>query len=280
MEKSKINLKYLFSAHFIVWLVYHFAYGILTYYFRPGELFDIIEYRLVQLFLGFIIGSLIIIPLFYFTLKFSKNEVQRLAGFIVSIPVSIILYSFITDIYYYLTADDYVFYGFPRFLKSLTYYFYLFASLNALGYIYIYWQKYKKQKLENKTLLKNLNEKEEEEKEADTKIFLSSRHIPNHIDLSSIKYIHADAYLSHIVTDKNKKITLERSLKKWEDNLPENMFYRIHRSVIVNTEFISKIEKQPNQTYSVFIKECETPLSMSRRYGKDFISNPQFCDLF
>ena len=65
----------------------------------------------------------------------------------------------------------------------------------------------------------------------------------------------------------NRKIALFQILKKWEEMLPEEYFFRIHRSTIINVEQIKRIEELNNKTYKVFLKSNEDPLNMSRRFG-------------
>ena len=63
------------------------------------------------------------------------------------------------------------------------------------------------------------------------------------------------------------KNTLQRqTLDEWESKLPTKYFIRIHRSTIINTEFISKIEKLSKTSYLMRLKEEEEPFVISKRY--------------
>jgi two-component system LytT family response regulator len=57
-----------------------------------------------------------------------------------------------------------------------------------------------------------------------------------------------------------------KSLREWEERLPQSHFCRIHRFSIVNIEYIENIEPWHNYSHRVYIKGVEKPLLMSRRY--------------
>ncbi len=58
-----------------------------------------------------------------------------------------------------------------------------------------------------------------------------------------------------------------KTMKEWESRLPEKYFCRIHRSTIINIEFIDKIEEWFNYSYKVYLKNINSPYIMSRRYA-------------
>ena len=56
-----------------------------------------------------------------------------------------------------------------------------------------------------------------------------------------------------------------KSLREWEQRLPEQYFVRIHRSTIVNLEYVERVE--PSQaSQNVFLRGLAEPVVMSRRY--------------
>jgi len=57
-------------------------------------------------------------------------------------------------------------------------------------------------------------------------------------------------------------------MKEWEERLPTDFFCRIHRSSIVNTEYIDKIDKYFNNSYKISLKGVKESLIISRRYAK------------
>ena len=58
-----------------------------------------------------------------------------------------------------------------------------------------------------------------------------------------------------------------KSMKEWEARLPSQYFLRIHRSTIVNMEFIERVEEWFNYSFRVYLKGREEPFVISRRYA-------------
>jgi two-component system LytT family response regulator len=86
------------------------------------------------------------------------------------------------------------------------------------------------------------------------------------VKLQSIVIISSSGAYSEVHTDKGLRILTHKSMKEWEMRLPSNTFIRIHRSTILNIDFIEKIDRWFNYSYRVFVKNIETPFSISRRY--------------
>ncbi len=80
-----------------------------------------------------------------------------------------------------------------------------------------------------------------------------------------LKVESAADYTMVFLRDGTKMLTL-KTLKEWEFRLPEQMFCRIHRSTIIIFLFINNIEPWFNHSYMVYLKDCEKPVAMSRRY--------------
>lgn len=86
--------------------------------------------------------------------------------------------------------------------------------------------------------------------------------------VEDIKCILSENQYSNLITSKNKSILVRRSIRSWESKLPEKMFLRIHRSTIINLQYILKIEKNKAGTYSVFLRDYQIPFDISRKYTK------------
>ena len=87
------------------------------------------------------------------------------------------------------------------------------------------------------------------------------------VKISSIKCVLAAGVYSEILTDENEKFLFLRPLIEWESRLPAKNFLRIHRSTIVNLEFIERIEKKFSQNQRIYLRETAEPLTFSRRYA-------------
>jgi two-component system LytT family response regulator len=58
-----------------------------------------------------------------------------------------------------------------------------------------------------------------------------------------------------------------KSLREWERRLPGRHFVRIHRSTIVNLEYVERLEPWSHAGQRVYLRGVREPLSMSRRFG-------------
>jgi two-component system, LytTR family, response regulator len=58
-----------------------------------------------------------------------------------------------------------------------------------------------------------------------------------------------------------------RSLREWEDRLPDQFFIRIHRSTIINLDHVLRVEEWSHSSYLVTMRGLAEPFPMSRRYG-------------
>ena len=68
-----------------------------------------------------------------------------------------------------------------------------------------------------------------------------------------ILYLQADGDYVQIFTGQGKYLK-EQTMKYFEEHLPENQFVRVHRSVIVNVEMISRIELYEKQNQLLTLK--------------------------
>lgn len=66
--------------------------------------------------------------------------------------------------------------------------------------------------------------------------------------------------------DKKRKLLVHKSMAEWESRLPASFFNRIHRTSIVNMEYVDRLEEWFNNSYRVYLKGVEEPFVMSRRY--------------
>lgn len=96
-------------------------------------------------------------------------------------------------------------------------------------------------------------------------IFLDVNKEPQLMKISSLIYITSLGDYSKIFTE-NGRIIVRRSMKNWERILPDSTFIRIHRSTIINMDYIEKIEKWFNRAYKLYLKGTHEPFIISRRY--------------
>jgi two-component system, LytTR family, response regulator len=58
-----------------------------------------------------------------------------------------------------------------------------------------------------------------------------------------------------------------KSLREWEQRLPDRQFVRIHRSTIVNLEYVERLEPWSHSSQLVYLRGLSESLTMSRRFG-------------
>jgi DNA-binding LytR/AlgR family response regulator len=72
---------------------------------------------------------------------------------------------------------------------------------------------------------------------------------------------------SKLMTKDNLKIVVRKSLKNWVAVLPAKYFLQIHRATIININFIDKIVKTNERTYTVHLKNISETFNFSQRYA-------------
>jgi|GEM_PF-105366 len=103
--------------------------------------------------------------------------------------------------------------------------------------------------------------------EYDDRLFITSEGVSKFIKISSIQCITAEKDYSYIYLVGGKKYLILKPMVEWEERLTAKYFVRIHRSTIVNLEYVEKVEKWFNASYHVFIQSISEPFQMSRRYA-------------
>ncbi len=93
---------------------------------------------------------------------------------------------------------------------------------------------------------------------------------PKVIKIDDLICISAVGDYSSVVVNDGTKHVIKKTMKWWEKKLPEKLFCRIHRSTIINLNFINKIEKWLNKAYRVYLVNVSKPFIISRRYGSKF----------
>ena len=88
---------------------------------------------------------------------------------------------------------------------------------------------------------------------------------PRFIRIADIQHIKAAGNYTRLHLNDSANALTTTTLSEWTDQLPDAHFVRIHRSTIVNVNHVTGIERQPNNTFEVFVDGNESPLSMSRR---------------
>ena len=103
--------------------------------------------------------------------------------------------------------------------------------------------------------------------EYDDRLFITSDGVSKFIKINSIQCITAEKDYSYIYLTGGKKLLILKPMVEWEERLTPKYFVRIHRSTIVNLEYVEKVEKWFNASYHVYVQNIPEPFQMSRRYA-------------
>jgi two-component system LytT family response regulator len=87
------------------------------------------------------------------------------------------------------------------------------------------------------------------------------------IRISTILYIASSGDYSEVHLSDGVRGLTNLCMQEWEERLPDNTFCRIHRSTIVNLDFVVKVDDWFNSTFRVTLQGVQEPFVMSRRYA-------------
>ncbi len=73
------------------------------------------------------------------------------------------------------------------------------------------------------------------------------------VPVHEITYLESDGDYVHLHTSDDRFLK-EKTMKYWESHLPANLFVRIHRSYIINVEYLDRIEIYEKESYRVYLK--------------------------
>ncbi len=99
-------------------------------------------------------------------------------------------------------------------------------------------------------------------------IFVDSHTGTRMLKLKDISHIQVKGDYSCINSSDSHQFYIRKPLTEWEGILPHEQFIKIHRSIIVNVEYIVKIEKWFNYTYQVYMLNVDTPFTISQRFSR------------
>jgi len=89
------------------------------------------------------------------------------------------------------------------------------------------------------------------------------------IEINTIVAITSVGNHSKISTLDGHRYIILKTLKQWEEELPNSFFIRIHRSTIINIKHITKIDNYSRAHYHVHLKQIEIPFEVSRNCYKN-----------
>jgi two-component system, LytTR family, response regulator len=106
--------------------------------------------------------------------------------------------------------------------------------------------------------------------EYEDRLFIEVEERSRFLKVSDIIAISAMGDYSQIFSCDGQKSLVLKPLKDWEERLPAKHFTRIHRSTIININYVDRVESWFNRSYRIHIRQMAEPLVMSRRYAARF----------
>ncbi|MBU0475865.1 MAG: response regulator [Bacteroidetes bacterium] len=103
--------------------------------------------------------------------------------------------------------------------------------------------------------------------EIDDKLLLKNGPKMQFHSIRDLKYLRAESPYVNLKFANGYHSLERKSMDEWEAKLPCKYFIRIHRSTIINIEFITKIEKLNNTSYLIKLKDEKESFVISKRYS-------------
>jgi two-component system LytT family response regulator len=98
-------------------------------------------------------------------------------------------------------------------------------------------------------------------------LFLPLDGRPRFLRLSHIVAVEAAGDSTELTLADLRRARAPRTLKSWEERLPESHFVRIHRETIINLQYVDRIEEWSHEAYHVHLRGLAQPLTLSRRFA-------------
>lgn len=98
------------------------------------------------------------------------------------------------------------------------------------------------------------------------KIFIKCGAKTQSFFVKDLKYLKAESPYVLLKFADGKHTLQRQTLDEWQSKLPSKVFIRIHRSTIVNTEFINRIEKLGTSSYTIRLTGEDEPFVVSKRF--------------
>ncbi|MCL4821077.1 MAG: response regulator [Vicinamibacteria bacterium] len=103
---------------------------------------------------------------------------------------------------------------------------------------------------------------------ADDWLFLPSGRSRFFVRVREVRAVVAARDYSEVLAGPRGAALVEQPLREWEARLPDGLFTRIHRSAIVNLDFVERVEAL-GSGLGVVVRDLPRPLPISRRQGQE-----------
>jgi DNA-binding LytR/AlgR family response regulator len=104
-------------------------------------------------------------------------------------------------------------------------------------------------------------------------IIINTDQKPVFLRTTDVIYVDVQSKYSTLHLVSGEEFKVKKPIKEWEEVLPKKLFFRIHKSVIVNLHYITSLDKLYKRSFIVRLKGIETPFIVSQRYSAKLRSN-------
>ena len=87
------------------------------------------------------------------------------------------------------------------------------------------------------------------------------------VKVEEIQAIFAAGDYSEVHVTCGDRLLVLRSLVEWQKRLPEKIFVRVHRSIILNLDAIDRVEEWFHGSFRIHLRNGRHPVISSRRYS-------------
>lgn len=84
------------------------------------------------------------------------------------------------------------------------------------------------------------------------------------VPTAEIAWIEAEGNFSHVHASGGRKVMIYRTLGQWEQRLPEQCFFRVDRSLLVNLSRLEKVQAVGPNLTNLHMRGMQEPLSIGR----------------
>lgn len=133
-----------------------------------------------------------------------------------------------------------------------------------------------KKKKDKNEITSKVNVKKTQKLKYDSNIFISNNDKACFVNIKDIILIQSLKDYTKLITKSKETFYIRKPLKRWCSSLPAEHFIMVNRSELVNKNYISLINKLPNNTHEVILKEYKYKIKISRRISaklKNLIKN-------
>ncbi len=102
----------------------------------------------------------------------------------------------------------------------------------------------------------------------DDKVMVTKGNYIHFIQIDQIVVIKAARDYSLVMTSDGKDYLISKTMNEWDSRLPEQLFCRVSRSMIVNIEEINNSIKETDGTALLYLTGISEPIKVSRSYFK------------